>query len=247
MNFMPRATATDAARRDARIAVLPIGSFEQHGDHLPLATDAMVAALIAERICERYELLNLPPVTISCSHEHEGMPGLVGTVSVSPSTLIAIVNDVRQSLRRADIHHLVLVNAHGGNYALSNLAQEANVEGAAVALFPGNEDWKAARATAGIVTSGRADMHAGELETSILMHAFPDSVGETYAKNDHEASSRDHLTTLGMKAYTTSGVIGMPSLATATKGQAVIEALVDRFAVCLALFDDHPTRRANND
>ncbi|MGI5190349.1 creatininase family protein [Promicromonospora sp. CA-289599] len=245
---MPRATATDAARQDSRIAVLPIGSFEQHGDHLPLATDTMVAALIAERVSERYGLLNLPPVTISCSHEHEAMPGLAGTVSISPSTLIAIVDDVRQSLRRAGIDHLVLVNAHGGNYTLSNLAQEANVEGAAVALFPGNEDWKAARATAGIETSGRADMHAGELETSILMHASPDSVGETYVKNDHEAPSRNHLTTLGMKAYTTSGVIGLPSLATAAKGQAVIDALVDRFAECLSLFDnDNPTRRAGSE
>ncbi|WP_253877264.1 creatininase family protein [Promicromonospora umidemergens] len=244
---MPRVTATDAARQGARIAVLPIGSFEQHGDHLPLATDTMVATLIAERVSERYGLLNLPPVAISCSHEHEGMPGLAGTVSVSPATLMAIVNDVRRSLQRAGIHNLVLVNAHGGNYTLSNLAQEANVESAAVALFPGNEDWKAARATAGIVTGGRADMHAGELETSILMHAFPDSVGDTYANNDHDSPSRNHLTTLGMKAYTTSGVIGMPSLATAAKGQAVIEALVDRFAGCLSLFDDdHPTRRAIN-
>ncbi|MFI9486968.1 creatininase family protein [Promicromonospora sp. NPDC052451] len=245
---MPRVTATDAARQDARIAVLPIGSFEQHGDHLPLATDTMVATLIAEKVCERYGLLNLPPVTISCSHEHEDMPGLAGTVSVSPTTLLAIVNDVRQSLQRAGIHHLVLVNAHGGNYALSNLAQEANVEGAAVALFPGNEDWKAARTTAGIVTGGRADMHAGELETSILMHAFPDSVGETYTKNDHDAPSRNHLTTLGMKAYTTSGVIGMPSLATAAKGEAVIDALVDLFADCISLFDDNsPTRKASDD
>ena len=72
------------------------------------------------------------------------------------------------------------------------------------------------------------------------MYAYPDAIGETYSDNDHEAPSRNYLTTLGIKGYTNSGVIGTPSLATAAKGRAVIDALVDQFADCLHLFDCDP-------
>jgi Creatinine amidohydrolase len=62
------------------VAVLPVGSFEQHGDFLPLITDTVVACLIARRVSADYGLFLLPPVTLSCSHEHSGF---AGTVSVS--------------------------------------------------------------------------------------------------------------------------------------------------------------------
>jgi creatinine amidohydrolase len=61
------ATSTDEAKRGSTVAVLPVGSFEQHGDHLPLATDTIVACVIANRLAVTYNLLLLPPVTMSCS------------------------------------------------------------------------------------------------------------------------------------------------------------------------------------
>ncbi|MGW4720927.1 creatininase family protein [Nocardia sp. NPDC004260] len=117
---MTTASSTDVADAAARIAVLPVGSFEQHGDHLPLITDTVIACLIARQLAENYPLLLLPPLTISCSHEHEPF---AGTVSLSPATLIAVISDIRRSLDRSGITTLVLVNAHGGNYVLGNIAQ----------------------------------------------------------------------------------------------------------------------------
>jgi creatinine amidohydrolase len=80
-------TSSDEKARGAKCAVLPVGSFEQHGGYLPLITDKVVATLIAQGLSSAYPLLQLPPVTISCSHEHSAR---TGTVSISASTLDAI-------------------------------------------------------------------------------------------------------------------------------------------------------------
>ncbi len=221
------ATSTDEAKRGATVAMLPVGSFEQHGDHLPLATDTIVACVIANRLATTYNVLLLSPVTISCSHEHEGFEG---TVSISSRTLIAIIDDVQSSLFRSGIKHLVLVNGHGGNYVLSNIAQEANVAEHRVALFPGREDFRVARERAGMVTTTSEDMHGGEWETSILLHSHPHLVRSTYSHNDHDAPQRPHLLITGIRAYATKGIIGRPSVASAVKGQAALDSLASSFS-----------------
>jgi creatinine amidohydrolase len=216
------------------VALLPVGSFEQHGDHLPLATDTMIACAVAQRIAHVYRLQLLPPVTISCSHEHANWPG---TVSISATTLSLVVEDVRQSLAASGVDRLVLVNCHGGNYVLSNVVQQTNSAVAApqMALYPGREEWARARAAAGISTSNSEDMHAGELETSILLGVAPDVVRDSYRTADHAADDRPHLLMTGMTAYTTSGVIGMPSLATPAKGLTVLDSLTEQFGPVLEL------------
>jgi creatinine amidohydrolase len=230
------ATSTDEARRGASIALLPIGSFEQHGDHLPLATDTLIACLIAGEVADRYGLFLLPPVTIACSHEHAGWPG---TVSIRATTLHALVTDVAASLETGGVHRLLIVNGHGGNYVLSNIVQEASVSGPRMALFPGREDWRAAREVAGCeILDAHDDMHAGELETSLLLHAMPDVVRPSHTAADHDAPHRPHLLTIGLRAYTTTGVVGRPSLATAEKGKALLDALVDRAASHVEVLSD---------
>ena len=92
-----------------------------------------------------------------------------------------------------------------------------------------------ARRSAGLVTSGHEDMHAGEIETSILLHAHPELVREGYHAADWAADDRRHLLIAGMGEYTRSGVIGRPSLATAEKGKAVLASLVDSFASVLEI------------
>ena len=221
------ATSTDEAKRGATVAVLPVGSFEQHGDHLPLTTDTIIACVIANQLATTYSVLLLPPVTMSCSHEHEGFEG---TVSISSRTLIAIIDDVQSSLARSGIKHLVLVNGHGGNYVLSNIAQEANVAERRVALFPGREDFRIAREHARMETTTSEDMHGGEWETSILLHSHPQLVRSTYSHNDHNAPQRPHLLITGIRAYATKGIVGRPSVASAAKGQAALDSLTSSFS-----------------
>jgi creatinine amidohydrolase len=225
--LFPTATSADERARAARTAVLPVGSFEQHGEYLPLITDTVVACLVAGRIAQDYPVLLLPPVTVSCSHEHAGF---AGTVSISARTLMAVVDDVDESLRASGIGNLVIVNGHGGNYCLRNVVQQATTGRARMALFPTAEDWNTARVDAGCKTSAHEDMHGGELEVSLLLHGAPQLLRQGYETADHEANDRPDLLTVGMHGYTSSGIIGRPSLGSADKGAAVLDSLSRSFA-----------------
>ena len=227
--LVPADTTEDVRARGAgaatQVAVLPVGSFEQHGPYLPLATDTLVACAIAREIAEAYPVHLLPPVTIACSHEHAAWPG---TVSISSVTLHAVVRDIAAGLRRSGVEALVLVNGHGGNYVLGNAVQESSARGERMALFPAPE------------TSLLTDMHAGEIETSILLHTHPELVRPGYESADFTADDRRHLLTLGMSAYTDSGVIGRPSLGSAEKGKELLASLADSFGAYFSLLTSGP-------
>lgn len=223
-NVISTETSPDVVARGSKIAVLPVGSFEQHGDILPLSTDTIVATQIASLGARANDLWLLPPITVSCSQEHADW---AGTVSITAATLIRIVEDIVASARAQGAEHVVLINGHGGNYVLQNIVQEAHD----LSLFPGRSDWATARETAGLETNAHDDMHAGELEVSILLHCAPDLVGQDYKHRDHLADSRPHLLTHGLRAYTDSGVIGSPSLASAEKGAALLDSLAALFKV----------------
>ncbi|WP_128434352.1 creatininase family protein [Streptomyces cyaneus] len=235
-SLVPADTTEDVRTRGAgvsrQVAVLPVGSFEQHGPFLPLATDTLVACAVAREIAATHPVHLLPPVTISCSHEHAAWPG---TVSISSVTLHAVIRDIAASLRRSGVDALVLVNGHGGNYVLGNVVQESSARGERMALFPAPEDWEAARERAGVETSLLTDMHAGEIETSILLHTHPELIRPGYETSDFVADDRRHLLTLGMSAYTDSGVIGRPSLGSAEKGKRLLESLADSFGAYVSL------------
>jgi creatinine amidohydrolase len=89
---------------------------------------------------------------------------------------------------------------------------------------------------------GHDDMHAGELETSILLHAMPEVVRSSYATADHEEPRRPHMLSLGLRAYTSNGVVGRPSAATAQKGKAMLDELTARAAAVVeVLASDGPS------
>ncbi|WP_308296153.1 creatininase family protein [Streptomyces sp. ISL-96] len=192
-----------------------------------MVTDTAIACIVGQEIASAYAVHLLPPITISCSHEHAAFPG---TVSISAKTLLAVIDDIRASLGRSGIHKLVIINGHGGNYVLSNVVQEASIEGPTMSLFSMGPDWNRARERGGLVSDRHGDMHAGEIETSILLHAAPDLVCDGFAEADHDSGDRSFLLVRGMSEYTKTGVIGFPSQATAEKGKAVLESLQSSFA-----------------
>lgn len=219
--MLPTTTSPEAT--DKAVAVLPVGSFEQHGPSLPLATDTLIACELARRCAEAYDLFLLPPVTFSCSHEHAGFPG---TISLSASTLSRVVEDVALDLGRHGIAKFVLMNCHGGNNVLSNIVQQANTATRSILLYPTSYHWNIARTASGCVTDSHGDMHAGEAETSILLAIAPEQVRPGWEHGDHEVDDRSLLTLVGIGGFTDAGVIGRPSAASAHKGAALLDALV---------------------
>ncbi len=101
-------------------------------------------------------------------------------------------------------------NGHGGNYLLGNAVRAATARGELIALFPALEGWEPARLRAGVEASLLTDMHAGEMETSIFPHDCPAYVRSGYRNADFVADDRRRLLSVGMAAYTDSGVRAGP-------------------------------------
>lgn len=231
--IIPDTVTVDPAATTA-MAVLPVGSFEQHGPYLPLGTDTLIACAIATAISQHHNVFQLPPITYGCSHEHATYPG---TVSISATTLAVVIADITQSLTQQAVAGLIIVNAHGGNAVLTNIVQQANQPATPinVGLYPSREDWTEARTAAGVTSTNHDDMHAGELETSILLAAYPHYLRAGWDSADHSAPDRRYITTVGISAYTPTGVIGYPSRATEAKGNALLGHLGRNAAALITL------------
>jgi creatinine amidohydrolase len=220
------------ALADAKLAFLPIGATEQHGYHLPLNTDGIIADAIANELSKRFEpSYCVPLLPYSASFEHADFPGCI---SLRIRTLTAVVTDIVQSLKRSGISNIVIINGHGGNHLLRNIVQELNADDPQTVWgpFPNRRHWEEAYRVAGISETISRDMHAGEGETSLMMYLRPEAVKED-RRSDFDAPDRPFLETVGMKPYTESGAVGFPTRATAEKGRLLLQSLTDQIASTL--------------
>lgn len=207
-----------------QIAFIPVGSFEQHGLHLPLGTDGIIAEALAGKLAARFEpSLALPLIPFSSSFEHAGF---LGSVSLRVSTIAAVITDIVESLAISGVRKMVVVTGHMGNHLLRNVVQELNRPAPRILLVPSHRHWARAYEAAGLSSTPSQDMHAGEGETSIILHLVPEAVRLNKIK-DVDCPDRPLLETLGMKAYTGTGAIGFPSKASAEKGALLLNALTD--------------------
>jgi creatinine amidohydrolase len=202
------------------IAVLPIGSIEQHSYHLPLGTDWIAATALAHRVAAELGAYLLPALPVSMGRCHKPM---AGTVWLRPMTLADAVSDVVRSVARSGIRSVVLINGHGGNFTLEVAVRELNAEpGAPIVLLPP----MSLRAGSQPIfeTAGR-EVHAGESETSVFLAIAPELVGDERV---------DHIPTVGREfldyaligQISPSGVWGKPSLASVEKGRRALDLRV---------------------
>ena len=218
----------DALPRETTLLVLPTSAIEQHGHHLPLATDTLINNLLLgkalELLPETMSIYALPPVCYGKSNEHLGFPG---TLSVSAQTFLSVVRDLGSSLAVAGFKKLVLYNTHGGNTSLIDvLARDLRAEfGLRTFSLFGSPD----AAFEGVSDQERTyGFHAGEIETAYLLHAAPDLVHpDQYTMNyiarvdqpellkpEGSAANFAWLT----RDIAPSGVLGNPEGATAENG-----------------------------
>ena len=181
--------------------LIPIGSCEQHGPHLPLDTDTRIALEISTRSAAHSEnCLVAPAISMTASGEHQGFPG---TLSIGNEALELCIVELCRSADWA--RRIILVNGHGGNFsAIKAACATLNSEGRSVI------DWWP--------SGSPDDLHAGRIETSVMMSLAPDEVSISRIATGPTPSMND-LEQHGVKALSPSGVLGDPTGATATEGE----------------------------
>lgn len=218
----------DGAAR--RALVVPLGSLEQHGPHLPFDTDTRIAEAVASGAAfARDGVFVAPAVAIGASGEHAGF---AGTLSIGTPALAELLVELGRDASR-DWESILLVNAHGGNRdAVDAALARLRTEGRRCAVFH--------------VTPADGDAHAGRTETALLMHVCPDAVRLHVAEAGELAPVGeliDRLRRDGVRSVSPNGVLGDPRDATAEEGERLLTELVAGCAQALdALLVAEPAR-----
>lgn len=218
-------TADELAARNPELAILPIGSIEQHGPHLPLSTDYRIAEALGAGVAAATGGFSLPPLPISTCREHMGKKGAVW---MDPDTFYHMLTDILMSLKEQGFTRCVTLQCHGGIFALPPVIRQVNATcnpGFMVAnidictLFP-------VAAAEGLIET-TTELHAGEVESSLMLHIAPELVHMERAVDYVPQVPRSYLGYGSVFRASPSGVWGEPSKASAEKGARVLRRFVE--------------------
>jgi mycofactocin system creatininase family protein len=213
------AESKSPALPEPALVLVPVGSTEQHGPHLPLGTDTAIATAVAQRAADLLKdpsVVVAPPISYGASGEHQGFPG---TSSIGSEVLHQVVLELTRSMRTWS-SRVVFVNAHGGNLtALTAAVCQLVAEGH-------DASWVAC-------TTEEVDAHAGFTETSLMLYLQPWAVRRDLAEAGNTSPLREILPTLkerGVAAVSANGVLGDPAGASADEGERVLLRMVSDVA-----------------
>jgi creatinine amidohydrolase len=200
--------------------VVPLGSTEQHGPHLPLSTDTVVAVELCRRLAAvRGDAIVAPAMPYGSSGEHAGF---AGTLSIGQSALELMLVELGRSATET-FRQVLIVSAHGGNTeATGRAARLLNAESRDVRLWAPRQ---------------QGDAHAGRQETAMLLALAPARVRAALAQRGDCRPLEaiwPQLRTDGVKAVSPNGVLGDPTGATAREGHALLDALTDDLLAVIA-------------
>jgi len=207
----------------SRTVVIPFGSTEEHGDHLPLATDTLHAEVVARKLSEIRPLFVAPAVPYGVCRSTDDHPG---TFSISTETLKALARDLVGALEKQGLRNFILLSGHAGRTHTAALV-DAGEE--LLRRFPGiriavlTEFQLAAKEGKGIIETAD-DSHAGEIETSRILHSHPHLVKGTGAREYPDFPMG--ILVRNKRKFWPGGVWGNPELASAEKGRRLEEAVL---------------------
>ncbi|MBI5716676.1 MAG: creatininase family protein [Burkholderiales bacterium] len=242
--FLPYLSWTEVAAlpdRENTVVVLPAGSTEQHGPHLPCAVDTVICAGVVghalARLAKEVPAFALPPITYGKSEEHLHFPG---TLTLDGETLYATVVQVGESVYRSGFRKLLIVNGHGGQPQIMEMAaRELRLRHGDYVVVP-HHTWRLPH-VAGRYLSEREKklaMHAGHAETAIMMALAPDTVHMERAVANYPPEFPSKLLSpdgrpacaWSARDFGPSGVIGDPLPATREQGDAILDSLAASWA-----------------
>ena len=203
-------TQADEVRLSRPVLVVPVGSWEQHGPHLPFDTDTRIALELSQRLTTlRSQTYLSPPLTITASGEHSGFSG---TLSIGTETTTSMLIEIVRSATWC--RGVIFVNGHGGNSQAIQAAKKILDHDQQNALF-----WS----PSGVSDT---DTHAGHAETSVMLALSPFDVDMTLAESGNTqplSQIIDALRTGGIRAVSQNGVLGDPTRATASDGFSLLD------------------------
>ena len=233
----------DALDRDHLAYVLPVGSNEQHGRHLPVGTDDLILQTSLDALEEHLQVQNaflrMPALHYGNSFEHLDFPG---TLTLKTTTIIAVIEDLLECMKRHGVRYLVIVNSHGGNAPIFQAMAQEWEQRFGVRVFNinyfGSDFFAGAQPL--LQTSVNQDIHGGEIETSYLQYALPGVVQEEFL-----APERDVLVYLNDYYYgwlskdlaPDNGLIGGASRSTRETGKQLFEYMQQKLAGYFHTFD----------
>ncbi len=214
--------------------IVPVGATEQHGPHLPLATDSLHTVAMLKEVAVRLPALLAPLMPVGCSQHHMAFPG---TMTVRQSTLAAVLRDWCQSLSRHGFHYILIYSGHGGNAKpLGEIIANLQAKFGPTRII-GCTDWRVyddtlfAEASRHGIDRPTAGGHSGELETSMMLALRPELVRMDIARpgymGDPEAI-RPAIFKRGTGSVAEDGVLGDPTPGDGIRGGVYLEAMVDK-------------------
>jgi creatinine amidohydrolase len=236
--MLEEACQAELKGRSVELAVLPIGSCEVHGMHLPFGTDAFQATILARRGAELAAsrgaaVLVLPVLPYGCDQNLMEFPYTVG---LSPSTILKVLDDLVGGLAHHGIRKVLLFNGHGGNCGTLDAALR-ELHGKHKVFLARLDCWTVAADVVNAVRETAEIEHADEMETSVALALFPQFVNMGAAEPAPSHPSRlPLLQKYGGKfsrpwhLFTRNGGVGDPTKATREKGEKVVQATVERIA-----------------
>lgn len=250
----------DEAISLAKVIILPVGSTEQHGHHLPQDVDTKLASSVAYEAARRApeQVLVLPPVSYGYTHHVMDFPG---TINIEPSTFVRYLLDITRSVAYHGFKRIIIINGHGSNHPLVEQAgRQTNLQTDALCLTLSwwnliSDYWNEEVRTS-VIPGGCA--HACELETSMYLHVDGESVrvdrtagnipdymklpgGEKWQYVDLTAGTGPATIVDWTSGYTETGAFGEPEKATAEKGRLVFERAVSEFNELIKWFRERET------
>ena len=234
---MARASWPDiaAAVQDGVLAVLAIGACEQHGAHLPLTVDTDLAHGVAGRIAGAVGAVLLPPITYGEAWNNEAF---TGTLSLSPATLRAMIEDIGAGCHRVGFRGLVIVNGHFGNRDPIALAARALLARGLPVMYLDYPGLEALAATiCDSKPAGPGFFHADEVETAMMLALAPQAVDLPRAAPEYpQFPPTFGFEPIQLREFNSSGVFGDPRPATAEKGEALVAGIVVESVRLIALW-----------
>jgi creatinine amidohydrolase len=251
-------SAEDFRRLDMSriVAVLPVGAVEQHGPHLPVRVDTAIVDGIMQhavaQMTDEFPALILPTVSIGKSNEHSAFPG---TLTLSAETLGRVWYEICESIHGAGVRKVIFVNSHGGQpQVMEIVCRELRVR---LGMLAVSSQWSRFTDMSDLfsATERKHGIHAGEIETSVMLHLHPGLVNMALAEDFRSLSQVletecEILMPEGaigfgwqMQDINPKGACGNAAHADAERGHAAVDRAASRLIKLIREVDDYPISR----